>query len=140
MDVVKQAIELTTRQRFEEDCKHIPKLAAMNFAKTKLGKYVSNATDAVWQGYELYHQMLTKRARVPEAHLFTGAPYIVARLDSSGRPVTGIRPYRHPVASVARAEADRLANLHGGIYSIWRLAEIHAPKEKEVEDAVEGQA
>lgn len=130
-------IEQTTRQRFEEDCKDIRQLASMSFTKNKLGKYTSQETEKVWQGYSLYHQMLTKRAHIPEGVDFAGQPYVVMRLNDEGRPVAARRPMQHNVRVRAQAEATRLSDSYGGAFAIWRLSEIIQTKPVTPEEPTE---
>lgn len=129
-----QPKDITTelRQRFEDDMQRKFAKSGVDLERTKAGMYKCKRIQLWWMGYKLAHESengINRASPVPATR------FIVGRVeDDNGTKKFRMAPvpYRHLVRKAATEEAQRLANLHGGQFAIFRCVDIASPTEQEV--------
>jgi len=110
-----------------------PGLNKSDLAKDGQGRYYNARMQALWDGFQMYHNRFTtvKSPTFRVNYQKALGRYVIAKIGPNGVPLFNRAPFRHMTIVDATTEALRLADEHQDGFAIFRCMDIVGkPKEE----------
>jgi hypothetical protein len=124
------------RERFIEDAKLCHPNKPLDFrtstTKGQEGRFVDKKTHQLWLGYELAHTASMRIERGEESTGLMGSYIIGNHVGPGPKLITGFRPFVHRNKRLAFEEAQRLTEVLGKRFAVFRCIKDFQPTPVEV--------
>lgn len=124
---IKDTLRSNTNKEFEDVLFNTPGKAfsITDLDKESNGEYINKEVQAIWIGFCLYHNELTKGVvKSKERYEKTLGRYVIGKVNKRGIANFVTAPFRHQTRQLAFEEAARLSEAHNGAFGVFRCMAI----------------